>query len=84
VKVVVPEPAPNRVVEPVAAVTVSFGAAKTAVLLVVVMLLPPDDVSATAVAPETVTAVPEVPTTAAPEVVVAPLDTTVTEVEELK
>jgi hypothetical protein len=53
---VTPEAAPNRVLAPADAVTVSFAAANTAELLVTEIVFPPAEVSATAVAPETVTA----------------------------
>ncbi|GAB0116932.1 hypothetical protein Acid7E03_10040 [Acidisoma sp. 7E03] len=43
--------APKRVVEPVAAEMVSFAAAKIVVFVSTVMLLPPAEVSATAVVP---------------------------------
>jgi hypothetical protein len=52
---------------------VSFGAAKTVVLLVVVMALPPELVSAMAVAPVSVTAVFGEARTAGPLTVLTPL-----------
>ena len=55
-----------------AELTVSFAAATTVELFIVVMLLPPDDVSATT-EPETVTDVPEFDKTVPPVVVETPL-----------
>ncbi|WP_227320401.1 hypothetical protein [Acidisoma silvae] len=70
--VVVPESAPTTVLELPAAVTVSFGAVKMAVLLVVVMALLPVVVSATASAPEIVIAEFVLVRTAEPLTVAAP------------
>jgi hypothetical protein len=72
-------------VEAAVAVTVSFGAAKTVVGVVVVIALPPAVVSATADAPVTVNAEFGVATTTGPVVVETPLpEKTVKVVLELK
>jgi hypothetical protein len=82
---VTPDPPPKIVVEGAVEFTVSFGAAKTAVVVVVVMELPPALVSATACAPLTVTAEFGVATTTGPVVVETPLpEKTVKLVLELK
>jgi hypothetical protein len=84
VNCVTPDP-PPKMVEAAVAVTVSFGAAKTAVGVVVVIALPPAVVSTTAEAPVTVTAECVVATTTGPDVVVTPLpENTVKVVLELK
>ena len=81
---VTPELAP-KIVDAAVAVTVSLGAANTAVLEVTVRLFPPLDVSATAVAPLIVSAEFVVPTTAGPLTVDTPAaEKTVKFVLELK
>jgi hypothetical protein len=70
---VTPESAPKMVVAAAPAEIVSFGAAKTAVDVVVVMALPPAVVSATTLAPDTVMAELVELTTNGPEVVATPL-----------
>ena len=85
VNFVTPEPAPKSVVEPAPAFTVSFGAAKIAVVVVVVMVLPPAVVSTTAEAAPTVTEEFGLAITSGPLVVDKPLPLkTVNVVPELK